>query len=374
MPASPSYPPVFRRHLKVLGVLVSLAIVLSDAPAAIGKTYHLSPQDNWFEVIGGDRLRPGDVVVLHAGVYSDPRRLGLRHRGSDESPIVIRGAEGEQATFQRPDAKQNSLNLEGTRHLVLRNFEITGGAAGIRIRPRDDVQPEGIVLEGLHIHHVGGVAVTCNHPGGDYSRMTFRRNHIHHTGGHGEGFYLGGNNAAAIIHDSVIEDNYIHDLVGEEISQGRRDRDQAGKLRKPNPRQRRSRHELSRHHRLRHGGPRPEPDHRQPDLEQRRPRDSGGRRRGDPRATSLPTSRVREFTAERTRAPSPVICEWKTTLSSCDPQLGRSTSSGRTTVHPLTITAAPSSSRGTSCSRSAESRRQSAQVRRFSSVITGVWG
>jgi hypothetical protein len=220
VPASLPCPPAIRRRTNVVGVLVSLAIVLSVAPAAVGKTYHLSPRDNWFDVIAGDRLRPGDEVVLHAGVYSDPRRLSLRHRGSDEAPIVIRGADGEQATFRRPDAKQNSLNLKGVRQLVLRNFEITGGAAGIRVRPHDGVQPEGIVLEGLHIHHVGGVAVTCNHPGGDYSEMTFRRNHIHHTSGHGEGFYLGGNNATAIIHGSVIEYNYIHDLDGEEISQG----------------------------------------------------------------------------------------------------------------------------------------------------------
>jgi hypothetical protein len=55
--------------------------------------------------------------------------------------------------------------------------------------------------------------------------MHFRRNHIHHTGSHGEGFYLGVNNAKdgstpGYIFNSIIEQNYIHDLKGPRISQG----------------------------------------------------------------------------------------------------------------------------------------------------------
>src|SRR6056297_2823696 len=101
----PASPPATGRWINLLGFLIALPIVFSGA--AVGATYHLSPQDKWFEVINGDRLRPGDEVVLHGGVYSDPRRLTLGHRGTDEAPIVIGGADGEQAIFQRPDATQN---------------------------------------------------------------------------------------------------------------------------------------------------------------------------------------------------------------------------------------------------------------------------
>lgn len=184
------------------------------------EVHDVGPDDDWFTLLSGDRLNPGDEVVLRDGVYRDLRRLALRHRGTADRPITIRAADEARVVFRRPDAQQNTFNLEGARHLHLRGFEITGGAAGIRIGPRGDDQPVGVVLEGLHIHHIGGVAVTCNHPGGDYSQMVFRRNHIHHTAGHGEGFYLGGNRATAIFHDSLVEQNYLHDLVGDNVSQG----------------------------------------------------------------------------------------------------------------------------------------------------------
>jgi hypothetical protein len=186
----------------------------------VAEVHDVGPQDDWFELLSSERLRPGDEVVLREGIYRDPRRLSLRHQGTSERPITIRAADGAGVIFQRPDAKQNTFNLEGSRYLHLRGLEISGGGAGIRISPRDDDQPVGIVLENLHIHHIGGVAVTCNHPGGDYSQMVFRRNHIHHTAGHGEAFYLGGNNATALFHDSLIAENYLHDLVGDRVSQG----------------------------------------------------------------------------------------------------------------------------------------------------------
>ncbi len=77
----------------------------------------------------------------------------------------------------------------------------------------------------MHIHHIGGVAVTANNPGETYQSLTFRHNHIHHTGGHGEAFYLGSNSKPdgstdGYIFDSVIENNYIHDLIGGTVSQG----------------------------------------------------------------------------------------------------------------------------------------------------------
>ena len=199
--------------------LLFLWMSIVSCPLA-AEVYDVGPEDDWFALLSGDGLRAGDEVVLRKGVYRDPRRLGLGHRGTGDRPITIRAADGARVVFRRPDAKQNTFNLEGARHLHLRGFEITGGAAGIRIGPRGDDQPTGVVLEELHIHHIGGVAVTCNHPGGDYSQMVFRRNHIDHTAGHGEAFYLGGNRATAIFHDSLVEQNYLHDLIGDRVSQG----------------------------------------------------------------------------------------------------------------------------------------------------------
>jgi hypothetical protein len=82
-----------------------------------------------------------------------------------------------------------------------------------------------VTIEAMHLHHVGGPAITANSPGNVYEGLIFRGNHIHHTSGHGEGFYLGVNNRPdgstdGAIFDCLIEGNYIHDLNGPDISQG----------------------------------------------------------------------------------------------------------------------------------------------------------
>lgn len=195
-------------------------LAASLAGTALAETIEVGPNGSWFKTLSSDHLQPGDEVVLRQGIYSDARRLVIRHSGTAGKPITIRAAKGETVVFRRPDAGQNTINLDGNQYLRLIGFEITGGSSAIRIGPHEDRQPSDIVLESLHIHDIGGIAVTCNHTDGQYKRMTFRGNHIHHTAGHGEAFYLGGNNATAIISESIIENNYIHHLNGGKVSQG----------------------------------------------------------------------------------------------------------------------------------------------------------
>ena len=190
------------------------------------KTITLSPTDKkWFSLLTGPSLNPGDEIVLLEGRYSDPRRLEISQRGSAQRPIVIRAAREAQVIFERPDSKQNTLNLAGCQHLIIRDFEITGGSAGIRIGKKGPYLAKHLTFENLHIHHIDGVAITANYPGEIYESLTFRYNHIHHTGGHGEAFYLGSNNKPdgstnGYLFNSVIENNYIHDLKGPRVSQG----------------------------------------------------------------------------------------------------------------------------------------------------------
>ena len=212
---------MFRKRQLILLVLFASAC----PPAASAAVYELTPDDDWFVVINGDRLQPGDEVMLAAGVYSDRRRLVMGHRGTADLPIVIRAAEGGGAVLQRPDARQNTINMVGAQYLVLRGLEITGGSTGIRMMRSASHPCSFVTIDQLHIHHVGGPAITANSPGNAYEGLVFRRNHIHHTAGHGEGFYLGSNNnpdgsTAGIMLNSVVEGNYIHDLNGPNISQG----------------------------------------------------------------------------------------------------------------------------------------------------------
>ena len=204
----------------------ALPLILLSLSPLTAKTITLSPKDGkWFSVLSGPSLNPGDEIILQAGTYSDRRRLEISQRGSSNKPITIRAAEGAKVIFKRPDARQNTFNLAGCQHFVLRGLEITGGSAGIRIGKKGPHLAKHLTLENLHIHHIGGVAITANYPGEIYESLIFRRNHIHHTGGHGEAFYLGSNNKPdgstnGYIFSSIVENNYIHDLKGPKVSQG----------------------------------------------------------------------------------------------------------------------------------------------------------
>lgn len=205
-------------------LLTTLALFISTL-ALSGGTVTVSPTDDWFSTLSGPSLKPGDEIVLKAGIYSDSRRLEISQRGSAKKPIVIRAARNARVIIKRPDANQNTINLGGCQHLIIRDLEITGGSAAVRIGKKGPHSAKFITLENLHIHHIGGVAVTANYPGEKYESLTFRHNHIHHTGGHGEGFYLGSNNKPdgstnGYIFNSIIENNYIHDLKGGTVSQG----------------------------------------------------------------------------------------------------------------------------------------------------------
>ena len=207
------------RHVGSLFTLLCLAVFAS------AKTYRVGPSGNWFDLLHGGGLRPGDEVVLEAGTYSNGRKLELSHVGAKGNPIVIRAAENARVVFQRPDARQNTLNLAGTQHLIVKGLEITGGSTGIRIYKLGDRMAKFVTLDSLHIHHVGGPGITCNHQGNLYEGMIFRRNRIHHTGGHGEAFYLGANSGPngktqAQFFRGIIEGNHLHDLTGPKVSQG----------------------------------------------------------------------------------------------------------------------------------------------------------
>ncbi len=203
-----------------VSTFASIFVVILIGEICSAKTIQIGPSDRWLEYLTGDELQPGDELIFQSGTYSTSQRISVRLRGAQENPIILRAANGQRVLFRRPDANQNTLNLEGCQYLQLRGFEITGGASGIRIGPMNEIQSNDIVLEDLYIHHIGGVAITCNAEGGRYERMKFQRIHIHDTADHGEGFYLGGNDGSAIFANSIVANNYIHDLRGPNVSQG----------------------------------------------------------------------------------------------------------------------------------------------------------
>jgi MYXO-CTERM domain-containing protein len=182
-------------------MMISLPMVVFAA------TIEVYPEDDAFAAM--QMLQAGDELVMHAGTYKVPGFVELTLNGEETQPIVIRGAEGELVIIEGvPD--QNTLNLTGTWY-TLRDLEITGGSHGLRLGTSAHV-----VLENLHIHHVGDVGVSCNRDGNSYEAITIRRVHIHDTGldgGPGECMYLGCNEGLCKVWDSLVEFNWCHDTL-----------------------------------------------------------------------------------------------------------------------------------------------------------------
>jgi hypothetical protein len=166
-------------------------------------------------------LVPGDQLVIAEGSYQVERLWDIQVSGTMAAPIWIVAAEGARVVITRSDAKQNVINVgqgEPVRYLCLRGLEITGGGHGVRLGHCEEVW-----LDRCHIHHTSGVCLSAN--SADTRRLFLTRNHIHHGDGHAEGMYLGGNNAACIMSESIIALNHVHDCRGDqgdgiEVKQG----------------------------------------------------------------------------------------------------------------------------------------------------------
>ncbi len=157
-------------------------------------------------------LEPGDRLELAGGTYSVDRMWDIAVSGTAEAPIWIVAADGAQAIITRPDDKQNVINIgQGSpvSYLCLRGLEFTGGSHGMRLGHCHQVW-----IDRCHIHHTGEVCLSAN--SADTSRLHLTRNHIHDGGGHAEGMYLGANDGACLMSESIIALNHIHDCRGDQ--------------------------------------------------------------------------------------------------------------------------------------------------------------
>jgi hypothetical protein len=155
-------------------------------------------------------LVPGDRLEVGGGTWSIDRYLDLVLSGTAAAPIWIVAQQGATPVLTRPDASQNVLNLGvagPVAYVCLRGLEVTGGSALVRL-----YQCSNVWLDRCHLHHNAEAALTANTANTDHLYIT--RNEIHHTGGTGEGMYLGGNNGAVVMRDSVIALNHVHDCGG----------------------------------------------------------------------------------------------------------------------------------------------------------------
>lgn len=209
--------------IKTIISLIFLLILVSRSGAAANRVIEIYPSNadstcnEEFESVA-NTLLPGDVLVLHGGIYSQTcRRLITGRNGTPDAPIIIEAALGETPILTRPDnAKhsypQNNIEIQNSSYLIIRGLSFRGGDIGVRFMGAINY----ITFEDNEVYETGANALALN--SGNSDSMVLRRNHIHHTGldtstsTTGEGMYLGCHDNSCRITNSFIEGNYIHHL------------------------------------------------------------------------------------------------------------------------------------------------------------------
>lgn len=188
-----------------------LAAVVPAVPALAAEV-EIGPSANVRTAVSA--LAPGDVLILRGGTYTFDGNMTWTANGTPSEPITIRAKEGERPLLTQATNRQNVIEITDSSYLVVERLAFTGGSHGIRLRNSDYV-----TIQDCELFETGDVAISAN-SGGTYEGLRLLRNHIHHTNGTGEGMYLGCNNDACRVANSLIEGNYIHHTNRASVLQG----------------------------------------------------------------------------------------------------------------------------------------------------------
>ncbi len=188
-------------------------VALACGAAAHAATIEITPDDDYRTAM--QSLVAGDTLVMHGGTYALSSYFELDLVGTAQAPVTIRAAAGEQPVVHYVDAGQNIVNIANSAFLVIDGIEFSGGSRGLRL-----INSSDITIRNCHVHDTAANAISANDGGNVYARLVFVHNEIDHAGDTAEGFYLGCTDDACRVHDSLVANNYIHDLTGPTVSQG----------------------------------------------------------------------------------------------------------------------------------------------------------
>lgn len=179
------------------------AVLFGNASAA---TTEIGPTDDFRSAM--QTLRAGDTLILDAGTYTLTSYFELDLNGTSALPITIVAKTGTRPIIHFNGTSQNIVNFNNVTFLIVDGIEFSGGSRGLRFIGGSDN-----IIRNCIVHDTDANAIAANDSGQDYARFEFLHNEIYNTGVTGEGFYLGCNGDACRIHDSIVANNYIHDLM-----------------------------------------------------------------------------------------------------------------------------------------------------------------
>ena len=177
----------------------SIPVLLFLAALSYSATQHITPAANLQSAV--NQLTAGDTLFLATGTYvRDTSLFLLNLKGTSDKPIVVCNEPGQTpiirydslfSVFVLVDsggAAMNDITVGNCSFLEIAGLEITNGRSGIETHYGDN---DHITIRDCHIHDVGNVGIRIATDVETYFRCV--HNHIHHTGVHGEGFYVGDN-------------------------------------------------------------------------------------------------------------------------------------------------------------------------------------
>jgi hypothetical protein len=192
----------------------TLLCVLAPGLAS-AMTYDLHPSDLTGTISSTlNGMQAGDEAVFHGGTYNLTAKVSLTLIGNSAQPIVVR-TDGTQVVLNQT-AGQNTIDFVTAQFVEISGLEITNatGNRGLRFQAGNDVTVRDCVIHGT------ASALTTNDTGVTYERFHIVHNEMYGTIDTAEGMYLGCNNDACRLQDSLIEGNSVHDTNGPNVTAG----------------------------------------------------------------------------------------------------------------------------------------------------------
>ena len=209
----------------LIAIVMMFGVSLLVGTHAIARTVEIRPSNadgvcnEEFES-KANALKPGDVLILRGGIYTQTCMRAITVNGTAADPITIRAADGEKPILTRPQPADfnytaNNIQIVNSSFLRVSGLHFKGGNAGVSF-----VGGHHITFENNEVSDTGNNAIRMNN--GNTDSFIIRRNHIHHTGllalsagtTEGEGIYIGCHDGSCVASNHLIEGNYIHHTRG----------------------------------------------------------------------------------------------------------------------------------------------------------------
>ncbi len=197
------------RALPWIALLAICAIFSSSLRAA---TYEARPGDDLHALLA--KLAPSDTLLLRGGHYL-LESLRLEQQGTPDKFIVIAAAPNETPVLTAISLKHNLISIRSAAYMSIEGLTIDGTPLNVdAIKFEHGYASHHVVIQNCEIRNYRGVAINSK---GEDHHITVRRCHIHHSsGGMGEAFYIGKQDASVTPHHWLIENNLIHDTAGQQ--------------------------------------------------------------------------------------------------------------------------------------------------------------